>query len=141
MLCGETFYGEYVGYDPEYRLLSPGMFVMLNVIETFCNGTSGDTVREVDFGFGNAEYKSALCNSSSVEASVFVFAPTLKGIRLNLIRTATRMLDQVARKTIARANWLQKIKKTWRDRLSKRAEDGPPKAEPPGDGKPASAAN
>jgi hypothetical protein len=76
-----------------------------------------------------------------VEASVFVFAPTLKGIRLNLIRTAAQMLDQVARKTISRANWLQKIKKTWRDRLSKRAKDGPPDAEPPGDGKPASAAN
>ena len=141
MLCGETFYGEYVGYDPEYRLLSPGMFVMLNVIETFCNGTSGDTVREVDFGFGNAEYKSALCNSSSVEASVFVFAPTFKGLRLNLVRTAARMLDQVARKTVSRVNLLQKIKKTWRDRLSKRAESDPPEAEPPADGKPISAAN
>jgi hypothetical protein len=141
MLCGETFYGEYVGYDPEYRLLSPGMFVMLNVIETFCNGTSGDTVREVDFGFGNAEYKSALCNFSSVEASVFVFAPTLRGLRLNLTRTATRMADQVARKTVARANWLQKIKKTWRDRFAKRAENGPPEAEPPDDGKRVSAAS
>jgi len=117
------------------------MFVMLNVIETFCNGTSGDTVREVDFGFGNAEYKSALCNSSSVEASVFVFAPTLRGIRLNLIRTAAQSLDRVARKTVARANWLQKIKKIWRDRLSKRAENDPPEAEQPGDGKPISAGN
>jgi hypothetical protein len=139
MLCGETFYGEYVGYDPEYRLLSPGMFVMLNVIETFCNGTSGDTVREVDFGFGNAEYKSALCNSSSVEASVFVFAPTFKGLRLNLVRTVTRKLDQVARKTIARANWLQKIKKIWRSRFARRGENGPPEAECPGNGKPLSA--
>jgi hypothetical protein len=141
MLCGETFYGEYVGYDPEYRLLSPGMFVMLNVIETFCNGTSGDTVREVDFGFGNAEYKSALCNFSAIEASVYVFAPTFKGIRLNLIRTVIRTLDQVARKALARANWLQKVKKAWRDRLAKRAESGPSGAEPPGDGKPISAAN
>ena len=141
MLCGETFYGEYVGYDPEYRLLSPGMFVMLNVIETFCNGTSGDPVHEVDFGFGNAEYKSALCNSGSVEASVFVFAPTFKGLQLNLIRTVTRMLDQVARTTVTRANWLQKIKRAWRDRLAKRAKNGPPEAEPPGDVKPVSAAN
>jgi len=141
MLCGETFYGEYVGYDPKYRLLSPGMYVMLNVIETFCNGTNGDIVREVDFGFGNAEYKSALCNSSLVESSVFVFAPTFKGLRLNLVRTATRMIDHVARKTVARANWLQKIKKGWRGRLAKRAENGPPEAEPPGDGKPVSAAD
>ena len=141
MLCGETFYGEYVGYDPEYRLLSPGMYVMLNVIETFCNGTSGDTVREVDFGFGNAEYKSALCNSSSVESSVFMFAPTFKGLRLNFTRTAARMVDNAGRKTVAHANWLQKIKKTWRGRLAKRAESGPPEAEPPGDEKPVSAAD
>ena len=141
MMCGETFYGEYVGYDPEYRLLSPGMYVMLNVIETFCNGTSGDTVREVDFGFGNAEYKSALCNSSSVESSVFMFAPTFKGLRLNFTRTAARMVDNAGRKTVAHANWLQKIKKTWRGRLAKRAESGPPEAEPPGDEKPVSAAD
>ena len=141
MMCGETFYGEYVGYDPEYRLLSPGMYVMLTVIETFCNGASGETVREVDFGFGNAEYKSALCNSSSVESSVFMFAPTFKGLRLNLTRTAARMVDNAARKTVAHANWLQKIKKTWRGRLAKRAESGPSEAEPPGDGKPVSAAD
>jgi hypothetical protein len=141
MMCGETFYGEYVGYDPEYRLLSPGMYVMLTVIETFCNGASGETVREVDFGFGNAEYKSALCNSSSVESSVFIFAPTFKGLRLNLTRTAARIVDHAARKTVAHANWLRKIKKTWRSRLAKRAESGPPEAEPPGDGKPVSAAD
>ncbi|HXN72331.1 MAG TPA: GNAT family N-acetyltransferase [Candidatus Acidoferrales bacterium] len=139
MLCGETFYGEYVGYDPEYRLLSPGMYVMLNVIETFCNGTSGDVVTEVDFGFGNAEYKSALCNSSSVEASVFVFAPTFKGLRLNLLRSATRIADQVARKAFGRANWLQKIKKTWRGSLAKRAANGLPEAEAAQEGKPISA--
>jgi Acetyltransferase (GNAT) domain len=139
MLCGKTLYGEYVGYDPEYRLLSPGMFVMLNVIETFCNGSSGDVVREVDFGFGNAEYKSALCNSNSVEASVFVFAPTFKGLRLKLIRSATRVADQVARKAVGRGNWLQKIKKAWRGTLAKRVENGPPEAEQPGDGKPVSA--
>jgi Acetyltransferase (GNAT) domain len=140
MMSGETFYGEYVGYDPEYRLLSPGMYVMLNVIETFCNGTSADTVREVDFGFGNAEYKSALCNSSSVESPVFIFAPTFKGIRLNLTRTAARMVENAARKAVAHANWLQKVKKIWRDRLAKRADSDPPEAEPPGEGKPESAA-
>jgi hypothetical protein len=51
------------------------------------------------------------------------------------------MVDNAARKTVAHANWLQKIKKTWRGRLAKRAESGPSEAEPPGDGKPVSAAD
>lgn len=123
MHCGNTFHGEYVGYDPEFRLLSPGIFLMMSVIETFCKNTGADRVREIDFGLGSAEYKAALCNSSWLESAVFIFAPRLKGIRLKLIRTFTCLADEFVRKIMARANLLPQVKRLWRDRVSKGADN------------------
>src|SRR5208283_3583735 len=59
-LCGETFLSEYMSYDPELRQFSPGMVLIMRVIEGFCNKANGDIVKELDFGPGHAEYKGVL---------------------------------------------------------------------------------
>ena len=65
------------------------MVLIMRVIEDFCSGANGDAVKELDFGLGHAEYKGALCSKSWLEAPVYIFSPTLKGLALKSLRTTT----------------------------------------------------
>ena len=129
-MYGEVFVGEYIGYDPEFSQLSPGMFLMMRVIETFCNRASGDNVKKVDFGLGHAEYKAALCNQSWMEAAVYIFSPTLKGLTLKSMRAMARGIDSCARKVLASTEFFPRLKRAWRDRLAKNAKRQSHPAEP-----------
>lgn len=119
MLYGGTFVSEYMGYDPEFRQFSPGMFLIMRVIEGFCNHANGDTVKELDFGLGHAEYKTMLCSKTWLEARVYIFSPTLKGLALKSIRTTTGVIDGSARKLLVSAKLFPRLKRAWRDRLAK----------------------
>jgi hypothetical protein len=112
-----TFGGDYVGYDPEFGKYSPGMFLLTNVIEGFCNG-SRQGVTALDFGPGNAQYKELLSNQRWQETSVYIFAPSLRGISLNLVRTIVVGMDQTIKKALARTDLLRRIKKAWRARVT-----------------------
>ena len=130
MLYGGTFVSEYLGYDPEFRNVSPGMVLIMRVIEGFCNRANGDIINELDFGLGHAEYKESLRSDSWVEAAVYVFSPTLKGLVLKSARTTTRLVDASARRMLSSTDFWPRLKRTWRDRLAKRA-NGRPNAEKP----------
>lgn len=111
-----TFGSDYLAYDAEFAAYSPGMFLIFKVIEGFCNG-SPDTVTVVDFGLGPAQYKEVLSNREWTETCVHIFAPTLKGISLNVIRTLIGRTDQAIKTTLSSVGALQKIKKAWRKRV------------------------
>ncbi len=117
-LYGETFHGSYVGYDTAYGKYSPGMFLTMRVIDEFCHATGQDKVRQIDFGFGDAPYKTLLANCKWDEASVYIFAPTLKGARLNALRTLVLLVNRTLRRGLERAKLLAKIKRIWRDHAS-----------------------
>ncbi len=108
---GNTFGTDYVGYDPEFASHSPGMYLVMRVIEGFCGG---HRVSEVDFGTGHAQYKQVLSNQEWCETSVYIFAPTFKGVGINLVRSVVVGTDQLLKKTLSRTNLLQKVKKAWR---------------------------
>jgi hypothetical protein len=108
-----TFGSDYIGYDAELGKYSPGMFLTTRVIEGFCDGNL-DGVTAVDFGPGDAQYKEVLSNERWRETAVYIFAPSLKGISLNLVRSSIGGLDQAIKKALTRTNLLQRIKKSWR---------------------------
>jgi hypothetical protein len=118
MLYNGSFVSEYMGYDAEFRQYSPGMVLIMRVLEEFCSGATGDTVKELDFGLGHAEYKSVLCSKTWEEAIVFIFSPTARGLILKLLRTATRFLDAAARGVLASTDLLPPLKKAWRDSVA-----------------------
>jgi hypothetical protein len=120
MLYGGTFVSEYLGYDPDFRQSGPGMFLIMEVIEGFCNRARGDVVKELDFGLGHAEYKTVLCSDTWQEARVFIFSPTIRGFTLKTIRMATGLIDASARKFLKNANLFPRLKRAWRDRLAKK---------------------
>lgn len=120
MVYNGSFVSEYLGYDPEFRRFSPGMVLIMRVIEGFYNRVNGDTVIELDFGLGPAEYKAALCSENWLEAPVYIFSPTLKGLGLKAIRTSTRVVDVCARNILASTSVFPQLKRAWRQRLTKK---------------------
>ncbi|MBZ5539503.1 MAG: GNAT family N-acetyltransferase [Acidobacteriia bacterium] len=115
-LNGETFGSDYLAYDADLAKYSPGMYLILKVIESFCSGNE-DRVTEVDFATGHAQYKEVLGNRRWTESAVYIFAPSLRGFKLNAFKCFTGGIEQVLRRTLDETGLLQMIKKRWRDRL------------------------
>jgi hypothetical protein len=112
----KTFGSDYLAYDAEFAKYSPGMFLILKVIEGFCDGTH-EGVTAVDFATGHAQYKEVLSNQEWLEKSFYIFAPTPKGISLNLARTLVSGMDVKIKKALSGTGLLRKIKKGWRARV------------------------
>ena len=111
---GGTFESDDLAYDAAFGRYSPGMCLILKVIEGFCDGHR-EGVTGVDFNMGHAQYKQVLSNQEWRETSFHLFAPTLKGVSLNLVRSPIAWSDQIIKKALVRTNLLQKVKKAWRD--------------------------
>jgi hypothetical protein len=75
------------GYDHQYRKFEVGTILMLKMIEDLCNDIQ---VQYLDFGYMDAAYKSRFCDIYWKEANFYIFQPSLKGIKLNAIRTLSR---------------------------------------------------
>jgi CelD/BcsL family acetyltransferase involved in cellulose biosynthesis len=106
---------DFLGYDPRFGKYSPGTFLLTRMLEDFCDAG----VTKVDFGAGGGAYKERFGNLRLMEASVSIFAPTLKGFALNAIRTLTGTVDQLAKKTLEKTDLLPKIKRLWRNRATR----------------------
>lgn len=109
-----TFGSDYLAYDAEFGKYSPGMVLTTKVIEGFCDGNR-EGVTAVDFATGHAQYKEVLSNHRWSEVCIYIFAPSARGIGLNVLRSFIGGLDQTIKKVLARTSLLQKLKKAWRN--------------------------
>ena len=112
---GGAFYIGTPGYDPalaEYRL---GTYILMRIIEELCTDPE---VATIDYGPGDSEYKRRFSNVEWDETDVLVFAPTFRGARINLTRTAIVRGESVARRAVKRAGVEQRLKQAWRRRLA-----------------------
>ncbi len=105
------------GYDPAYGEYHVGTFVLMQMLDDLARE---DGFHTVDYGFGDAEYKRTFGTDSWLEADVFVFARTARGIWLNLARTSIAGLDRASRSVAG--SFGKRAKKLWRRRLQ---EGGP----------------
>ncbi len=109
------FGSEYLGFDPAFSKYSPGMYLVVKVIEGFCAGS--EHIIGVDFATGTAEYKEALSDHVWDENSIGIFAPSFRGIMLNILKTFAVGVDNTIKGFLERTGLLQKIKRAWRRRL------------------------
>ncbi len=80
------------GYDPAFSKLHVGQFASLKLIEQLIE-TGG--FKCLDYGLGYAQYKESFGSEATQEGHVRIFAPTWKGIYLNLIRTCTTKISEM----------------------------------------------
>jgi hypothetical protein len=112
-LYGKVFHLDFTGYDSAFKRYEPGTILFMKMIEDLTHYK----VEQIDFGFGDAFYKQRFGDQHWIESSTYIYAPTIKGVFLNAMRTITlipyRYLLRLAEKT----NILQRIKRLWRDKL------------------------
>ncbi len=111
-----VFLSEYVSYDPAYAKYGPGLHLILSILEEL-QASSSRLVRLIDFGIGDATYKELLANLSRQESTVYVFAPRVKPVCINLLRASIGKLNRLAKSLLGRS-WLAGIKRRWRTGVS-----------------------
>lgn len=120
---GGTFFSDSMGYDVQYAKYSPGMYLVTQVLEQFAASVGEESIKEVDFGFGDAQYKAVLGNKSWQEASTYLFGPTLTGVKLASARALIGSVDRTGKRLLEKTGGIAAMKKKWRDRLRRRGTE------------------
>lgn len=113
-LFHSNFYPGSTGYDPAFRKYEPGTVLFLAMVEDLCK--SG--VKFLDFGFGDALYKQRFGDTKWEEVSMYIFSPTLSGIKIKLLQWVSRKISAFAEWTLEHFKIKMKIKTIWRKWLS-----------------------
>ncbi len=117
-----TLHSDFMGYDTEYAKYSPGMYLVVKAVAELCDSYPGEAVRHIDWGLGDAQYKEVLGDCSWMEAQIRVFAPTPRGIGINLVRTPIALVDLLLKRILSRSGALQLVKTKWRRRLRQKTQ-------------------
>lgn len=108
---GDVFHVLRLGYDPSYRSLSVGTYLLMDVIKEFCVNVN---IRTLDFNAGNSEAKRQYCDNCIVVSDIHVFAPRSRLWIPILLRLAAQGSHQFAKTLSHRMGFYQSIRKYWR---------------------------
>ena len=96
-----------------FKKTNPEQFLFMKMIEDL----SKIRVKEIDFGFGDALYKNRYGDESWEESSVYIYAPSWKGAKMNAYSMLTGKIHHYSEKLAKKADILQKIKTKWRRKI------------------------
>jgi CelD/BcsL family acetyltransferase involved in cellulose biosynthesis len=106
------------GYDQQYAELRVGLYLLTRAIE---HAISDPQIAVVDFGQGEAAYKQQLGSESFDERDLLLFAPSVRGVRINLTRNAILGAAELSRRAVDAAQLTDRIRTGWRGRLRRRS--------------------
>ncbi len=112
----QTYFLDQIGFDPEYMQHSIGTVLFLKVLEGLC---IDPTVSTLDFGFGDAGYKRWYGDNSWHEALLYIFAPRLYPILINMLQSGATGLFLGANWLADRMGFMRYFKRRWRDYLQR----------------------
>lgn len=118
---------DYVGYDPAWSKFSPGIVLLLNILEDLRD----EDIETVDFGWRDTQMKKCFGAQRHIEARVHIYAPTLRGIKLNLLDTATHRANRGAILLLRRVHLLKWTRKVSRELLVHRKRLADPRLTSP----------
>jgi CelD/BcsL family acetyltransferase involved in cellulose biosynthesis len=110
----QTLHGICMGFDPQYTEYSMGSLVLMHWIEEAFKVSGSHIVSEIDLGAGDGRHKRAIYNHTWNESLAYIYAPTVKGVLFNFLKTVTYLLNQSLKKLLLKTGHLEKIKKVWR---------------------------
>ncbi len=120
-LHGARYHGHSVGYDPEYARYSVGTCLWLMVLEDLL---AAGTVREWDFGFGDAEYKRDLCNERWLEATLCIYDRSIRGAGLKALDWLALRISGLLRTAVRVWGAERRLRRAWRRRLREKQGSG-----------------
>jgi Acetyltransferase (GNAT) domain len=110
-----TFGTSVTGYDPALAEHRPGTYLLMKLVESLC---ADPTVHTLDFGFGDAEYKRSLGDTSVLEEDVVVFEPRPRPLALNAVESTLLGSATLARALLG-SGGLETARRAWRRRLTR----------------------
>lgn len=113
-LTNNVFLSAYLAFNPVHGRYSPGSYLLIKVMEEMCEDLRGAEVARIDFGIGDGIYKARLGNQSWLESSVYIYAPTIKGLWVNALRTFACLATRMAKAILERGKVLSQVKRLWR---------------------------
>lgn len=113
-----------VGYDPVWGEFSPGIFLFLSILEDLRD----EDIKTVDLGWRDIQIRQCFGDLRRVEARVHIYAPTLCGIQLNLLSTATHCATHGAVLLLRRIHCLEWARRVLRKRHALRSLSRPSRA-------------
>ena len=108
-----VFHSHATGYTPDVRDFEAGTLVFLHMVDELVQ----EGISKLDFGLGDASYKERFADNQWREASIQVFAPTLKGCALYTYLGLCRWLEEKARYVVQRLGVFDQVKQSWRRSL------------------------
>ncbi len=110
----KVYYLVSIGYDPAFRSYWPGRILFLKVLESLCVDPS---IKMIDFYFGDAWYKKHYGTEHWSEACTYIFAPRLRLILINMLRSSTMRVNSGLAYLFNKIGAVDLIKRKWRDLL------------------------
>ncbi len=94
-LYDRSLQADHVGYDPAWSEFSPGIFLLLTILEDLRDAD----IETVDFGAGSSQLKRCLGAMPQAESRVHIYARTLRGVQLRMLLAPTCRAISVIRRT------------------------------------------
>jgi len=110
-LYQRCLHADHVGFDSAWSDFSPGIFLLLNVIERLRDLD----IQVIDFGTGTGQFYHSLAKVQRPEGRVQIFAPKFRALRLNLAHTLAHYTTLLIQKT-SYLDWARKV--VWKVRKS-----------------------
>jgi hypothetical protein len=110
-----TLYCQDAAYDPKFRSLEAGTNLFLHIVEQACQKKE---IKEIDFGFGDAEYKRRFGSTHWCERQLYMFDKSLKNYFIYFLFNITRNLNSKLKAYSQKMGIMQTIKREWRKILT-----------------------
>lgn len=103
-------------FNPAYTKDSVGRYTMFRMIEDLCDDPAMDML---DFGFGDAEYKSAFGTAAKDETRLVLAAGRMRPCLIVFLYSITHLINRCAKSMMKRMSWADRLKTIWRSRAGR----------------------
>jgi hypothetical protein len=114
-----TFYSEATGYDPQLRQFELGTQMFLHMADDLVS----EGVRQIDFGLGDALYKTRFGDHSFREGSFHLYGPRFAPLAVRCARGFMQSVDMGTRRLLATFGAINSVKTFWRRRIAGRQKE------------------
>jgi hypothetical protein len=116
---GNTYFGDKVGFNPRWEKFRIGTVLFLKVTEALCADPS---ITYYDFGYGDTQYKRSYCDTEWTEGHVYIFAPRVFPVFVNLILSTTLVISILTKKFVTRLGIRNLVQRYRHKRILKKVQ-------------------
>jgi hypothetical protein len=110
-LYKDTLYSDMLAVNPRYGKYYPGIYLLLKAVEDVSDVAGPGHTLLLDFGHRPQEYKMQYNNTEWREASAYIFAPTLIGLFLNILRSPLFVFTRAIRDVTRNSSVINRIRR------------------------------